>query len=424
MQTATILSPTSSTARRISLLRPPWPDIASRRRTGLLTDRSSRNISGQDFTAALLTYTITGTITRGGAALPGVTVTATGGHSQTVTTNSNGVYTLTNVVYGSMNISITPSLTGHTFTPGNISITGPITANVINQNFTGQLLTFTVSGTITLGGSPLQGVTVTASGGHTQTVTTNANGVYTLTNVVYGSANITISPSLAGHTFTPANRTIGGPVTANITGENFTAALLTYTITGTITRGGSPLQGVTVAATGGHSQTVTTNSNGVYTLTNVVYGTTNITITPSLIGHTFTPANRTINGPVTSNITGENFSATLLTYTITGTVTRGGSPLSGATITASGGHSQTVTTNSNGVYTITNVVYGTTNITVTPTMTGHTFTPASRTINGPVTSNVTGQDFTGALLTFTISGTVTRDGAALPGVTITANRRT
>jgi hypothetical protein len=378
------------------------------------------NITAQDFTAALLTYTITGTITRSGAALPGVTVTASGGHSQTVTTNSNGVYTLTNVIYGSTNISITPTLTGHTFTPANRTINGPVTANITNQNFTGELLTFTVSGTITRDGSPLQGVTVTASGGHAQSVTTNSSGIYTFTNVVYGSTSITITPNLAGHAFTPATRTLAGPVTADITGENFTAALLTYTITGTITRGGSPLQGVTVAATGGHSQTVTTNSNGVYTLTNVVYGTTNITITPSMTGHTFTPSSRTIDGPVTSNITGENFSGTLLTFTVTGTITRGGSALPGVTVTASGGHSQTVTTNSNGVYTLTNVVYGTTNITITPSMTGHTFTPSSRTINGPVTSNISGQDFTGALLTFTVSGTVTRDGSALQGVSVTA----
>jgi hypothetical protein len=390
---------------------------ASRNISGPVTS----NVTGENFTAALLTYTITGTITRDGSGLQGVTVTASGGHSQTVTTNSNGVYTLTNVIYGTTNITITPSLTGHSFSPSDRSVSGPVTSNVTGENFTAALLTYTITGTITRDGSGLQGVTVTASGGHSQSVTTNSNGLYTLTNVVYGSTGITITPSLTGHSFSPSDRSVSGPVTSNVTGENFTAALLTYTITGTITRDGSGLQGVSVTASGGHSQTVSTNSNGVYTLSNVVYGTTNITITPSLTGHSFTPASRNISGPVTSNVTGENFTAALLTYTITGTITRDGSGLQGVSVTASGGHSQSVTTNSNGIYTLTNVVYGSTGITITPSLTGHSFSPSSRSVSGPVTSNVTGENFTAAFLTYTITGTITRDGSGLQGVTVTAS---
>ncbi len=386
-----------------------------------ISNQVTGNITGQNFSAAILTFTVSGRITRNNSSLQGVTVTASGGHSQTVTTNSNGVYSLTNIPYGTTGITIMPALTGHSFSPANRTVSGPVTANITGEGFSASLLTFTITGTVTKDGSPLPNASITASGGHSQTVTTNSNGVYALTNVTYGSSNITITPTMTGHSFSPANRTISNQVTGDISGQHFSAAILTYTITGRITRNNTSLQGVTVTASGGHNQTVTTGSNGVYSLTNVPYGTTGITITPELTGHSFAPANRNVSGPVTDNITGEGFSASLLTFTITGTITRDGSPVAGATVAATGGHSQTVTTNSNGIYTLSGVVYGSTNITITPTMAGHTFSPANRTVGGPVTANTTGLNFTAALLTYTISGRITRNNSPLQDVTVTAS---
>lgn len=101
---------------------------------------------------------------------------------------------------------------------------------------------------------------------------------------------------------------VGAPTaTADITAQ-------TYTITGTITVNAG-LAGVSVAATGGHSQTVTTNAAGEYTLTGVVDGATNIVITPTLAGYTFSPTSRTIGGPVTANVTDQDFTAQAVSYT-------------------------------------------------------------------------------------------------------------
>jgi len=83
---------------------------------------------------------------------------------------------------------------------------------------------FSVSGTILMGATPLAGVSVAATGGHTQTVTTAANGSYVLTNVALNAANIVITPTLAGYGFTPASRAVAGPVTADVTGQDFAAA--------------------------------------------------------------------------------------------------------------------------------------------------------------------------------------------------------
>jgi hypothetical protein len=88
------------------------------------------------------------------------------------------------------------------------------------------------------------------------------------------------------------------------------------------------------------------------------------------------------------------------TYSISGTV----SPVSvgnGATLTLSGPVSGPMTANSSGNYTFSNLPNGT--YTVTPSKTGQTFTPASQTITVSG-SSVTGVNF--AAVTYALSGTV------------------
>lgn len=353
-------------------------------------DASAADVSAITFTATISAYTISGNISKDGTALPGVTITAAGGHDQTVTSSVNGSYTLTNVPHGAPDISITPSLTGHSFSPASITMDGPITENIIGVNFNAELLTYTVSGTITKDGSGLADATVTASGGHSQTVTTNSNGDYTLTDVPFGTTDITITPELTGHEFSPPTRTIDGPVTDNISDQDFIASLLTFTISGTITKDGTGLENAAVTASGDYNQSVTTNSNGEFTFTDVKYGTTNITITPALEGHDFSPPSITVAEPVTDDITGVDFTATLKTYSISGTVS--GDTQGDVTITISGDYSATAQTPSNGNFNITGIPHGS-SISITPAKEGFSFHPESRSISN-VTSDQTGQNFT------------------------------
>jgi len=88
-----------------------------------------------------------------------------------------------------------------------------------------------------------------------------------------------------------------------------TVGQVAFSVSGTIRVGTSPLAGVSVAATGGHTQTVTTGATGAYTFTNVALGATDIVITPSLAGYGFTPAALTVAGPVTADVTGRDFAA-------------------------------------------------------------------------------------------------------------------
>ena len=157
--------------------------------------------------------------------------------------------------------------------------------------------TFAVSGTVTLGAGGQTGVTLSAG---SNTTVTDANGNYSL-NLSDGS--YTLTPSLSGFTYTPATRSVtvsGGA----ISGQNFTAtALPTYTITGTITLGAAGLNGVTVSD---GTRTATTNASGSYTLNSVPQGS--FTITPSLVGYSFSPVNR--SGTLNANLAAQNFAAT------------------------------------------------------------------------------------------------------------------
>jgi hypothetical protein len=99
---------------------------------------------------------------------------------------------------------------------------------------------------------------------------------------------------------------------------------------------------------------------------------------------------------VISDLTGQNFTATLNTYTISGNAGDAGVILS-----YSGG---TVTSAGNGRYSL-SVPYGWSG-TVTPSKSGLTFTPASRTYSG-VTADQGGQDY---LDSVTILSTGSQDG--------------
>src|SRR6185295_1795120 len=170
----------------------------------------------------------------------------------------------------------------------------------------------------------MDAVTVAATGGYAGSVQTNASGVYTISGVPHGATGIVLTPAKTGYTFAPVNRTVNN-VTANVTGQDFTGTLNTYTITGTITDGVNPIDAVTVAATGGYAGSVQTNASGAYTITGVPHGATGIVLTPTKTGYTFAPVTRTVNN-VTANVTGEDFTGTLNTYTISGTITDGVNP--------------------------------------------------------------------------------------------------
>ena len=410
---------------------------------------SNSNITGQNFvgTSTPSTHVISGTVstvTTATGVLSGVTMTLSGSSSATATTDANGNYSFTGLQNG--NYTITPSLTGYTFAPTNISV-NVNSADVTGQNFAASSIGCNNIGSINITSiSPAQGTVLTANQNYTFNATVQYNfqtdnpssiGISvvngndnTLDNVTLqgisvatssGAANVSAGATMAyqGKPVTSAT------VTVDLVPQGFSCtnvsdsvtyivkpATTTYTISGTITSNGSGLQGVTVMLTGAGNSGATTDVNGNYSFSNVANGS--YTVTPSLTGSSFNPvsASVTVNN---SNVT-QNFTASGTPHFISGSITSNGSGLKGVTITLTGAGSSSTTTDANGNYSFANAANG--SYTITPLLTGYSFTPASVsvTVNN---SNVT-QNFTASAISAagTISGTIIFGSSGLQGVTV------
>jgi len=310
-----------------------------------------------NFTASPLTYTLSGTISGPGG--NGATVKLTGTLAINATANIFGQYSFT-VTAGTY--TVTPSKTGYVYTPTSQSVT--VTNAAVVENFNSAVQTFTISGTISGAGG--NGATVKLTGTATATVTANSLGAYTFTGLLPGS--YTLTPGLTGYVFTPANQAVTIS-TINVT-ANFTSAVATYSISGTISGAGG--NGATVSLSGAASATTTASATGTYSFTGLPAGA--YTVTPSKAGYVFTPANHAIS--ITNASLVENFSSALQTFTLTGTVSGAGS--NSVTVKLTGAATATTTANSSGAYTFSGLVPGTYN--VTPSATGYNFTPANQAV--------------------------------------------
>ncbi len=338
--------------------------------SSLATAVNNANVTAVNFSTT--TYSISGTIS--GLGGNGATVNLTGASTATVTADASGNYTFSGLNNGSY--TVTPSKSGFTFTPSSQPAT-VTNANVTALNFsTG---TFSISGTIS--GTGGNAATVNLTGTSSATVTADASGNYTFGGLNAGS--YTVTPSKSGFTFTPPSQ----PATitnANITGVNFSsAAVPTFTISGTISGAGG--SGATATLSGTASATVTADTSGNYTFTGVVAGS--YTVTPSKSGFGFTPTSQNVT-VTNANVTGVNFSTSVQTFTLQGTISGVGG--NAATVTLSGTSGGAVTADASGNYTFTGLLNGA--YTVTPSKTGFTFNPGSQpaTVNG---ANVTGVNF-------------------------------
>jgi uncharacterized protein (TIGR03437 family) len=126
-----------------------------------------------------------------------------------------------------------------------------------------------------------------------------------------------ITPTKAGYTFTPVNRSVTIS-SANLTAINFTATLQTWTISGSLGTAGS---GASVVLAGTSTSTATADASGNFTFSGLVNGS--YTVTPSKPGYTFSPVSQavTISG---ANQTAINLTATAITSPITVDVTATG----------------------------------------------------------------------------------------------------
>ena len=250
-------------------------------------------------------------------------------------------------------------------------------SNLAAYNYDLRPTTYTVSGYVrTSGGVGISGVVM---GGLSNSPITDANGYYSDT-VSYGWSG-TVAPSKSGCSFSPASRSYSN-VTSNQTGQDYTGTLptpQTFTISGN-----TGVAGATLSYTDGTPKTATADGSGNYSFT--VSNNWSGIVTPSKSGYTFSPASRSYSN-VLSNQSGQNYTATAITFTISGNT-----GVAGATLSYTDSTPKTATADGSGNYSFT--VSNNWSGTVTPSKSGYSFSPASRSYSN-VTSNQTGQNYTG-----------------------------
>jgi hypothetical protein len=241
------------------------------------------------------------------------------------------------------------------------------------------------------GNAGVAGATLTYADGTTKTVSADGSGNYSIS--VPSGWSGTVTPSKPSYTFSPASRMYSN-VTTSLSGQNYTATLSSYVISGN-----TGVAGVPLSYTDGVPKTVTSNANGNYSIP-VPYGWSG-TMTPSRTGYTFSPANRTYSN-VTAPQPGQNYTAIPIMYTISGN-TRVGS----ATLSYTDGVPKTALSDVNGNYSF-QVSYNWSGKVIL-SKTGYIFSPSSRTYTN-VLSNQPGQNYTALV---TISGSTVVAGATL-----------
>jgi hypothetical protein len=154
-----------------------------------------------------------------------------------------------------------------------------------------------ISGTVTHGGSGLANVIITGLPG---SPTTDGSGAYSGT--VDSGWGGTATPVLSGYIFSPDHRDYHN-VRSDQTGQDYTASLAQYTISGTVTYEGSGQEGVLINlmpglpvtdATGFYSGTVDTGWSG--------------TVYPLKAGFKFTPTH-TVYSNISSDLTNQDYTA-------------------------------------------------------------------------------------------------------------------
>lgn len=243
--------------------------------------------------------------------------------------------------------------------------------------------TYTISGTVGLSGVTMQGLPGAP--------TTDENGVYSVEVTVNWSGKVT--PVKLGYTFEPRERQYQR-VTANISGDDYVAKLLTFTISGSTREPGVRLTGF--------PEEVVSDQNGRYTAT-VDFGWSSL-IVPEKMGFRFDPSSRPYS-QVKEDHGNDNYTPHELTFTVSGNVGAPG-------ILMKGFDTEVVSTET-GEYRA-KVGYGWSG-TVTPTREGYEFSPPSLEYS-VVTSDMPNQSYTAQIYTYEISGTAGLSGVVMKGL--------
>ncbi|SFL74356.1 Carboxypeptidase regulatory-like domain-containing protein [Pelosinus propionicus DSM 13327] len=351
------------------------------------------------------------TVTDGSSPMSGAAVSVTvNGTTQTVTTNSAGLATFSDMPAGSYIFSV--SKEGYISSTVTVAVNNGVTA-AGKIALARQVGTITI--TITDGTSTVSGATVTLN--ETTSETTDEAG-----QVVFASQPVGVT----SYTVTAFGYdTKNGSITiVNGTSSSETIAITRQigNATITVTNGTDPISDATVSISGLGDWTVTTNELGQTTFNNVPTGTYIFTVTKTGYSSSYTIVEVDHGTTASGTITTVRQSGTALI-----TVREGSTPIQGAAVSVTvDGTEHTITTDSVGRAQFAGLPTG--SYTFTVTKTGYNTTTCSTTVipSGLVTAAVSLTRQTGSATITVDDGTNSLSGATvsisgLPAWTTTTN---
>jgi fructose-specific component phosphotransferase system IIB-like protein len=162
--------------------------------------------------------------------------------------------------------------------------------------------------------TPVTGAQITLNDGSSLTqVFTESDGFYQFSHLSEGGS-FTVSAFKPHFTMAPASQTfnnLSGNQTLNFVATATNAPF--FIVAGQITNNGSGLSGVTVTLSGSQQSIQTTDNTGNYSFT--LAGGGDYTVTPMILGFSFTPPNQTFNN-LSANQTA-NFAGTRQNFVVT-----------------------------------------------------------------------------------------------------------
>ncbi len=294
-----------------------------------------RDFPNENYQTILLTFTISGNVGMSGVALQGL--------PGRVVSDENGSYAVQVPYHWSG--TVMPAKEGFTFSPP-ARVYRELVGDIVDQDYRAEVLTYTVSGDVGLGGVSMAGLPGNPIA--------DAKGYYHAM-VPYGWSG-TVMPAKEGYTFTPPAKTYQQLV-ENMTEQNYRAEVLTFTISGNV-----DVEGVTMT---GLPDDPITDAMGNYRA-KVSYGWAGVVV-PEKAGYVFDPPDRLYES-VRESVANEDHAARVITYTISGTVGWPGVVMRGLP--------NDPVSDAGGRYAV-EVPYGWSG-TVTPTREGCTFQPRFR----------------------------------------------
>lgn len=360
--------------------------------------------------------TVTGTVAVEGAGVAGITVQLAGASAASTTTSSDGRYFFDDVPGGAHTVSISGISGDYSFAATSQSVTIGTDRQRTTVDFNGSWVR-TASLLVVVQRAGGQGVptTILLQGeGESQTLSTDPQGMVTFTGLRKGRYTVSLPVPPAGFEATTQNIDVATGQAAQV---NFVGVLPVGSISGVVAVEDRGVGGITVQLDGQISTSTTTDASGAYQFDDVVGGSYVVSIEDIPADYNFTTRSRSVTIRSDGQSGNANFNGSWVrTASLQVVVQREGGLGVATTVRLQGNDdTQTLVTDAQGRVTFRGLKRGSYQVSLPTPPAGFSTTVQDIELS---TGEAGQMNFIGTLSQGSVSGTVTVDGVALPGVTV------